>query len=104
MERYLKIPVEGKPVMIEVDEQHLLEGFRRHLDCESIKTVSITSRFGLIVDEMGKIKDPPKPYNARATSLLGDWSPDWIAGDAILFAYGMRNGEPDIVPAEGLFT
>ena len=47
---------------------------------------------------------PPKPYNARATSLLGDWSPDWIAGDAILFAYGMRNGEPDIVPAEGLFT
>ena len=104
MEQYLKIPVEGKPVMIEVDENRLLEEFRRHLNCESIETVSITSRFGLIVDEMGKITEPPKPYNARATSLLGDWSPDWIAGDAILFAYGMRNGEPDIVPAEGLFT
>ena len=104
MERYLKIPVEGKPVMIEVDEKRLLDEFRRHLDCESIETVRITSRFGLIVDEMGKIKDPPKEYNARATSLLGDFSPDWIAGDAILIAYGTRNGEPDIVPAEGLFT
>ena len=90
--------------MIEVDEKHLLEEFRRHLDCENIETVAITSRFGLIVDDEGKIKDPPKPFNAKATSLLGDFSSDWIAGDAIFFAYGYRNGEPDIVPADGVFA
>ena len=103
MEKYLKIPAEGKPIMIEVDENHLLDEFRRHLDCESIETVQITSRFGLVVDGDGKVKSPPKRYNARASSLLGDMSDDWISGDAIFFAYGMRNGEPDIVPAERIF-
>lgn len=104
MEKYLKIPVEGKPVMIDVDENHLLDEFRRHLDCESIETVQITPRFGLVVDGDGKVKSPPKRYNPKATSLFGDWSSDWIAGDAILVAYGYRNGERDIVPAEGLFA
>lgn len=104
MEQYLKIPAEGKPSIIEVDENHLRDDFCRHLDCEGIETVRISFHFGLIVDEKGKIKTPPKPYNARATSFLGDFSPEWIAGDAILFAYGKRNGVPDIVPAEGLFT
>lgn len=102
MEKYLLIPVTGKSVWVEVDEDELLEEFRKILNCDFIETVPISSRLGLIVDEEGKITTPRKPYNAEATLLLGDLSPDYIAGDAILFAYGIRNGEPDITSPEGL--
>ena len=102
MEKYLLIPVFGKPALVEVDEKHLLEEFRRLLRCEHIETVKIGSHFGFIVDEEGKITS--KPYNAKATSLLGAFSPDWIAGDAIFCGFGMRNGEPDITPVDGVFA
>lgn len=102
MEKYLLIPVTGKKVWVDLDEDKLLEGFRQILDCDLIETVAVSSRFGLIVDEEGKLKSPPKAYNAEASLLLGDFSADFIAGDAILFAYGTRDGEPDITSPEGL--
>lgn len=101
-EKYLLIPAFGKPFFIRVDAHHLLEEFKTLLDCEHLKTVRISSKYGLIVDEEGKVKDPPKRYNAFATDLFGEFWNDHIVGDAILFEYGMRNGEPDITPPESL--
>ena len=101
-EKYLLIPAFGKSDWIEVDPDNLLEDFKRILDCVHIEVVRISSKYGLIVDEEGKIKFPPKRFNAKATNLFGEFWNDHIAGDAILFEYGMRNGEPDITPPAGL--
>lgn len=103
MEKYLFIPAFGKSDFIEVDPDDLLGEFRRILDCDEIETVQISRQYGLIIDAEGKIKNPPKRFNAKATNLFGEFWPDHIAGDAILFEYGIRNGEPDITPPEGLF-
>ena len=103
MEKYLLIPVSGKPVWIEVDPDHLLDDFRRFLDCDCIEKVKLSRQYGLIVDGKGKAQDSPKPYNKFASKILGGYWCESIAGDAILFAYGDRNGEPDnITSPEGL--
>lgn len=70
------------------------------LECVCLQHVqTIIPGLYLLIDDNGKIVDPPKPINTPA-SLLYPGYPfgDCIVGHAILAGVGLRDGEPDIVP------
>lgn len=75
------------------------------LECTCLQHVqTIIPGLYLLIDDNGKIIDPPKPMNTMA-SLLYPGYPfgDCIVGHAILAGVGMRDGEPDIVaPSDSL--
>lgn len=70
------------------------------LDCTCVEHVqTIFPDLHLLVDESGKMKDPQKPLNTKASRLYpGTFYGDPIVGHAILCSLGYRNGEPDILP------
>ena len=62
------------------------------LECDTIEVVRLDQETLMIIDEEGKIRVPPKPANALATTL---WRKallhfhksqpyDWIAGNALV--------------------
>lgn len=96
MEKYILIPVDGKPHFVELDENDLLNEIKKHLDCEYIETATLGHRRILIVDENGKLNG--KPFNNFASLLYASFSYDFIVGNALVAAYGLRDGETDLVP------
>lgn len=70
------------------------------LECYCLQHVqTIIPDLYLLIDDNGKIIDPPKPMNTMASLLYpGYLYGDCIVGHAILAGVGLRDGEPDIVP------
>lgn len=87
-------------IRTDAKDRDLLQVWYDSLECTCIEHVrTMIPGIHLIVDESGKMSDPPKPLNTRASRLYaGSWYGDPIVGHAIICAIGMRNGEPDIVP------
>lgn len=56
------------------------------LGCDTVERVSLNGKYALVVDEEGKLHDPPSPHNRYATTLaLGVLRPgDYISGNAVL--------------------
>ena len=81
-------------------DRERLRAWYDSLECTCLQHVqTIIPGLYLLIDDNGKIIDPPKPINTPA-SLLYPGYPfgDCIVGHAILAGVGMRDGEPDIVP------
>lgn len=69
------------------------------LECTCLQHVqTIIPGLYLLIDDNGKIIDPPKPMNTMASLLYPGYPYDCIVGNAILAGVGLRDGEPDIVP------
>lgn len=106
-EVYLLIPadIHQKPYFIECDVDHLLSSMRKHMNCECVecayRRVSYlpvgVHTLVFVVDECGKISDPSKPINVRATLLYAN-PLDYLVGDVVIGSIGTRYGETDIVP------
>ena len=98
--KYLFIPVIGPIREVELpDECHaFLDRLYELLNCSSIENVVILGgHYYMIVDECGKVSEPPKLTNIRASPLYGGFPSEYIAGDVIIGKRGLRDGEPDIV-------
>lgn len=98
-EKYIKITTTNKVDVLEIDSDELLKGFYSAIDCSSVALISVRifphkPPYLLVVDEEGKVKDPPKQPNEVATMLFKGAV---IVGDVIIGKSGLRNGEPDIV-------
>lgn len=69
------------------------------LECDCLQHVqTLIPGLYLLIDDNGKITDPPKQLNTLATFLYPGYPYDCIVGHAILAGVGLRDGEPDIVP------
>ena len=69
------------------------------LECTCLQHVqTIIPGLYLLIDDNGKITDPPKQLNTFASLLYPGFPYDCIVGHAILAGVGMRDGEADIVP------
>lgn len=101
MEKYMVIEPSGDIRWIEIQRENMLQEFRKVIGCDCLEQVrTIVRGVCLIVDESGKIKDPPQQHNEIASLLylgyiLGN---DDIAGPAVLVSIGLVDGEPDWVP------
>ena len=101
LEKYILIPADEsvKPYYVEIDSERFNDTVHELLDCDYFEPVYCHIGYVLLVDEVGKLKDPPKPVNFRASGFYpGSMYGDPIVGDVIVCTEGMRDGEPDFVP------
>ena len=101
--KYLFIPCYGELKVINVTDDKVPEFdfFRKIISANSLEVVhcSMNYRHLMLVDEWGKIIDPPKLVNFRASALYGGAPFDLICGDVIL---GKEGYTPDGVDIVGL--
>lgn len=72
-------PADGKSFTLA--ELHALIG------CDVVEAVPLENGWTMWLDEQGKLADPPKPENVRATTLLrqaGGFHWDYVAGTALV--------------------
>ena len=68
------------------------------LNCSWIENVACRDGFMLLVDEVGKCYDKPKPVNSRASIFyLGSYYGDVIVGDALIGHRAIRVVDDDPV-------
>ncbi len=68
------------------------------LNCSCWEGVVTDLGFYMLVDENGKITEPPKKINALATAIYPGYLADYIAGDALILKIGKNaDGESDLV-------
>lgn len=100
-EKYMVIEPSGDVRWIEIDRLNLLEEFYDAIGCDCLENVrTIIPDVCLIVDESGRIKDPPQLHNDRASHMYLGWilGCDDIVGPAIVAAIHLVDGESDWVP------
>lgn len=104
MEKYMVIEVNGKIRVIQTERAELLHTFRQAIGCDYVEIVrTIVPDVCLIVDESGKVKDPPQQHNEMASRLYLGWlrGKADIAGPAVVAAEHWLNGDKDLVPLNG---
>lgn len=100
-EKYMVIDPDGSRRWIEIEREHMLDEFYKAIDCSCLENVrTVIPGVCLIVDESGRIEDPPKPHNVAASWLYAGWylGRDDIVGSAIVCTIDLVDGESDWVP------
>lgn len=105
-EKYLIIPADPKRsvyfVSFERSSDHVFnDTVHREIDCDCYERVQIHANIScsFLVDECGKIKDPPKPFNYRASIFYpGTAFGDPLVGDVFVCDVDYVDGELDFVP------
>lgn len=97
-ERLLKIDPSGEISWVSIDRKPynwtVGDGFSLNqiyaaIDCSCVEQVrTVLPGIVLLVDESGRIKDPPKPHNEIASRLYAGWISGWddIVGSALICA------------------
>lgn len=99
-QEYLVIYPSGDLSWMEVDGS-IIDALHKTIGCEWVENVrTILPDINLIVDECGKIKDPPQPHNELASRLYYGWlcGMDDICGPAVVAAIHLVDGESDWCP------
>lgn len=88
IEKYLCIYPSGKVQWIALDPAHRLDELHRIIGCSCVEQVRTTLKdIVIIIDDSGKIKDPPQPHNELASRLYAGWLyGDDIVGPAVVMA------------------
>ena len=95
------IDPDGSTRWIEIERCNMLQEFHKAIGTDMLENVrTIFDHICLIVDELGKIRKPPKPHNDVASDFYRGWImyDDDIVGSAIVAAIHLVDGEPDWVP------
>lgn len=86
-EKYLVIQTDGKLRWEEIPRDYLLDRLHEIIGCSCVEQVrTIVTNIVMIVDESGRIKNPPQQHNALASTLYYGWitGMDDIVGPAVL--------------------
>lgn len=99
--KYMVIYPDGHTDWMETEHDQLVQTCYKVIGCNCVENVrTIITDVCLIVDESGKIKDPPQLHNGKASVFYAGWyaGADDIAGPAVVAAIHLVDGEPDWVP------
>ena len=101
-EYYLVLETSGDLHWIEVpDRRQLAASFRKAIGCEWLEHVTLPYGFGCVVDECGKIKSDPQPFNPLASRFYpGTAFGDPLVGPVVFVRIGLVDGESDWVPLQ----
>lgn len=100
-EKYIVIYPDGNTEWMETEHDQLVKTCYKVIGCDCVESVcTIIPDVCLIVDESGKIKDPPQPHNDLASSFYRGCylAGDNIVGPAVVAAIHQVDGESDWVP------
>lgn len=99
LEKYLVLYPDGSMRWIYTDHKNILSAFHEAIGCEWLEHVSLPYRFGCVVNECGKIKDPAQRINPLASRMYpGTEYGDPLVGPVVFVRIGLVDGEPDWVP------
>lgn len=97
-ETFLLLKANGKHSRVNIPYPEFCENAYKLVDCESFELVSIREKFYFVVDELGKVRENPKPVNPKASLFYpGSLHGDMIVGDVLIGKHGYVDGEADIV-------
>ena len=101
-EFYLVLDPDGELHWIHVsDRRQLAAAFRNAIGCDWLEHVNLPYGFGCVVDECGKIKLDPQPFNPLASRFYpGTQFGDPLVGPVVFVRIGLVNGESDWVPLQ----
>lgn len=101
MEKYLVLYPDGDLRWIHCLHEDMLKCFRDSIGCDCLEHVALPYGFGCVVDESGKIKSHPQPFNPYA-SIFYPGTPygDPLVGPVIFVREGLYEGEWDWVPLQ----
>ena len=86
-EQYWVIHPSGELQLETIPRDQMLDRMHEIIGCDCVEQVyTIVPGVCIVIDESGKIKNPPQPFNPRASSLYNGWlcGRDPIVGPAIL--------------------
>lgn len=84
LEKYLRLDPSGELFWITIDRDHFLDGLREATGCRWFENVCLPGGVCAIVDDLGKIKDPPQPVNPLASRLYpGTAHGDFLCGPVV---------------------
>ena len=93
--KFLFIPVTGEVKILNLTGTSLLDNFYQLIGCDSIEIVQVVGgEYLMVIDEEGKVCNPPKDVNIRASCGYSDFPIDHIVCDVLI---GKFNGADDIV-------
>ena len=99
--KYIFIPVVGPILFYSLPDNKVpsFEKFKDIISAQSLEVVHCHTNYRhlMLIDECGKICDPPKEVNFRASALYGGFPNDLIVGDVILGKEGYTPEGVDIV-------
>lgn len=101
MEKYMLIMPSGEIRWKLVEPAERMKRFYEIIGTDCVENVyTILPDICIIVDEYGKLKNPPQQYNVWASLLYAGFllGRDYIAGPAIVAAIHLVDGESDWVP------
>lgn len=94
-ERFFFISADGFCQFVDIEYKDFLAAAHDLLSCSYVEMASFANgAFILTLDEVAKLAR--KPRNSFATLLYSN-PHDFIAGNALMGSYGLRDGESDIV-------
>ena len=90
----------GEIRWIQTEHEDLLDTLYREIGCDCVESVqTVVPDIALIVDESGKVKEPPQQHNRRASRLYAGWTYGIdIAGPAVLVAIHWVHGKREWTP------
>ena len=99
LEHYLVLDPDGSFRWIDTDRTHMAASFRNAINCDWLENVTLPYGFNCIVDEVGKVRQMPKPVNPFASLFYpGTMYGDPLVGSVIFVRIGLVDGESDFVP------
>lgn len=96
-EYYLVLDPDGHLHWIQVpDRRQLVASFRKAIGTEWLEHVSLPYGLSCVVDEVGRIKDPPQPFNPLASRFYpGTPFGDPLVGPVVFCRVDLVDGEYD---------
>lgn len=99
LEKYLRLDPDGTLSWITIDRDHFLDGVYKAIGCDWVENVRLPGGIWAIVDEAGKMKNPPQPVNPLASRLYpGTAYGDPLVGPVVFARIDLVDGEPDWCP------
>lgn len=99
LEKYLVLYPDGDMRWIHCQREDMCKCFRESIGCDTLENVTLPYGFCCVVDESGKMKDPPQPFNELASRFYpGTPYGDPLVGPVVFCRIGLIDGEHDWVP------
>lgn len=98
LEKFLVLNPDGSMRWIQTERSSLVASFKAAIGCDVLENVRLPHGFCCVVDEMGKVKRNPQPFNIFASYLYpGTPHGDPIIGPVVFCRIDLVDGEPDWV-------
>lgn len=82
--KFVLIKTTGEIGIVDIDYDNFLDECYKLLDCTCIEIARCEDNYRFIIDESGKIKDPPKELNVKASMIYPAVPFDCLVGDVLV--------------------